>query len=288
VAAVGLATLVLAGCGAESRPEADGAAGSRPAACQDDLGLVPATHREDGQVALPLVFVDGTTAELVYPLELDIACLGVFPYGSGRLQGKSRTAGRGDAVARDFWIRLGELEDILALRNGGKPPALRARYEGADGTDIGLWDLRTETADYLGFQFGRWAVLVYDYVDAAAMTDAERASWAASFSGRETADGFLLLEGKGPLRLARAGEHAGPQLTFAAGEPTRDLTLYPGRCQPHPNQTLVVGGKRVELSGSFADWCLSDSLRIHASGSREFIRTLIHGLAARNVRIAGK
>ena len=50
----------------------------------------------------------------------------------------------------------------------------------------------------LGLRFGRWVVLVYDYEAAGAMTDAERASWAATFSGRETDGGFLLLEGSGP------------------------------------------------------------------------------------------
>jgi hypothetical protein len=118
------------------------------------------------------------------------------------------------------------------------------------------------------------------------MTGAERVSWAASFSGRETEDGFLLLEGSGPLRLARAGESAGPQLTFSEGKPIRDLTLYPSRCRPHRDQTRLIDGKLVQWSGGFADWCLSDSMRIQASGSREFIGALIRELDVRNVTIA--
>jgi hypothetical protein len=249
---------------------------------QAQVDFIPDTRREGDDVVVPLTFPDGTTAELVYPLNLDLAALGVFPYASGRLQGKSPIAGRGDVVGRDFWIRRGDVEELLERRNGGRRPELLAQHEGADGATVGFWDLDADGTRKLGFQFGRWAVLVYDYVGAAAMTDAERASWAASFSGRETADGFLVLEASGPLRLARAGEHAGPQLTFSATDPRRELTLYPGPCRPHRDQQRVVAGKRVEWSGGFADWCLSESMRIHAGGTRRFIGALIGNLAVRS------
>lgn len=250
---------------------------------------MPATYGEGDRVVLPVTFPDRTSAEVVYPPELDIAGLGVFPYGSGTLHGKSPTPGRSDFVARDFWIRYGDLERVLALRNGGGPPVLLAEYEGVGGQPVGLWDLRSDkiAQHHLGFQFGRWAVLVYDYAGGgAAMTDAERATWAASFSGRETGDGFLLLQASGPLRLARASEHAGPELTFSEGKPTRALSLYPGKCRPHQGQDRLVYGKRVQWSKGFADWCLSDSMRIHASGSRDFIGALIRALEVRQIVLA--
>lgn len=118
------------------------------------------------------------------------------------------------------------------------------------------------------------------------MTEAERASWAATFSGRETDEGFLLLEGSGPLRLARAGEHAGPQLTFSSGEPARALLLVPGSCRSHSDQTLRIAGKHVQWNGRFASWCLSDSMNVHAEGSRDFIDALIRGLEVTNVDLA--
>lgn len=264
-----LATLLAAGCGrAEEPSSADG-----------DLGFVPATYRDGERVVLPLTFPDGTSAELVYPPELAIAELGVYPYSSGRL---------GD-VGRDFLIRSGELAQVLSELDGEGLPDRLAQYEGADGQAVGFWDLQAdETAHYLGFQFGRWSVLVYDYAGGeAAMTDAERASWAASFSGRETDDGFLVLEGSGPLRLARAGEHARPELDFSEFDPERGLGLYPGECAPHADQNRLVNGRAVEWQGGFADWCLSDSMRIHASGSREFVGALIRGLEVRHVDLAG-
>lgn len=291
--AVAVALLVLTGCGGQTdEPLARGEenAGTETRATESgdgDLGFAPGTYREGDRVVLPITFPDGTSAELVYPPELEIAELGVSPYTSGTLHGKSPTPGRSDFVARDFVIRYGHLEKVLEVWNEGRPPRLLAQYEGVDAQAVGLWDLGwDDTAHKLGFQFGRWTVLVYDYVAAGAMSDAERASWAASFSGRETADGFLLLEASGPLRLARVGEHAGPELTFSAAEPTRNLILNPGECRPHRDQTLRIDGKLVQWNGGFADWCLSDSMGIHAEGSRDFIGALIRELEVRNVTIA--
>lgn len=245
--------------------------------------FIPATYGEGDRVVLPLIFPDGTAAELVYSANLDVASLGAFPYDSGTLQG-SPVPGRGDLIGRDFVIRYGDLDGLLEVWNEHRPPRLVAQYEGAEGAVVGLWDFDwNDTAHYLGFQFGAWAVLVYDYVGAGAMTDAERASWAASFSGSETDEGFLVLEGSGPLQLAKAGEHAGPHLTFAAGNPTRHLIVFPGTCTPHRDQTTVIAGKLVQWSGGFADWCLSDAMRIHASGPEEFVGSLIRGLEARDV-----
>jgi len=256
-----------------------------------DFHFFPATYRDADRIVLPVTFTDGTHAELVYPSKLDVAGLGGGPYGSGRLKGESLTRGRSDVVGRDFWIFYGEVEDVVLSLNGGKMPRLLAEYQGV-GQTVGLWDFRSDhNADYLAFQFGRWVVLVYDYASdgdlpGAAMTDAERASWSASFSGRETVDGFLRLEGAGPLRLTRAGENAGPQLSFGSVEPQRSLTLYPGPCRPHRDQTRLVYGRLVEWSRGFADWCLSTSMRIHAGGRDRFIGALIRDLQVRNVALA--
>lgn len=298
--------LLLGGCGGETQeatnqpvpvtataeaPRAETSGGGE----SSDFHLTPATYREGDRVVLPVVFTEGTRAELVYAPKLDIAALGVGPYSSGRLQGESPRPGRSDVVGRDFWIFFGNLDDVLVSLNGGKPPLLLGQNEGVNGQTVGFWDLGSDPgADYLGFQFGRWAVLVYDYaadghLPGAAMTDAERASWATSFSGHETSEGFLLLEGAGSLlRLARAGEHAGPQLSFGSVEPSRSLTLYPGRCSPHRDQTRLVHGKLVEWGRGSADWCLSDSMRIQASGRDRFIDGLIRDLAVRNVALANR
>ena len=296
------AVLVVAGCGgsvdtSDRRGATHTAAGEetdpqgRRAGDTRSWRFVPATRAEGDSVVLPVTFTDGTSAELVYPWRRGIAALGVAPYGSATLRGKSPVAGRSDKVGRDLLILHGEVHDYLARSRWPKPPSVIARYKAADGQSVGFWNLPHPEPNYLGFQFGRWAVLVYDYPadeesGGAAMTDAERAAWSASFSGRETADGFLLLNGSGPLRLARAGETAGPQLSFGSVGRPPWFALYPGPCKPHRDQTQLVHGKLVEWTPGFADWCLSDTMRIHARGRGPVIDRLIRGLAVRGVTLA--
>ena len=60
------------------------------AAAEGDSGFVPSTHVEGGSVVMPITFPDGTTAELVYPPELDLSGMRVQPYSSGYGPGFSR------------------------------------------------------------------------------------------------------------------------------------------------------------------------------------------------------
>jgi hypothetical protein len=289
--------LAIAGCGEATETRSPDAprtvarevSGMREAGGGEDARrFVPATYREGDRLVLPLTFTDGTTAELVYPPELGLAELGLVPYGSGELQGNSSNGSRGDGVGRDFLILHGELDEVLAQLNGGGRPSLLGHYRGADGQSVGLWDLPEPEPNELGFQFGRWAVLVYDYPadSEAAMTEVERAAWSASFAGRETADGFLLLHSSGPLRLARAGESAGPQLSFGSvGEPPW-LALYPGDCKPIRDHARIVHGRLVSWSPGFADWCLSELMRVHARGRNASLDAMIEALAIRKVSLA--
>jgi hypothetical protein len=228
---------------------------------------------------LPVEFTDGTHAEVVYARGLGLAELGVVPYSSGTLQGESPTPGRGDAVGRDFQIRYGNVADFTASWQ------LLGSYPGRDGRVVGFWDSGPgESSNHLGFQFGSWAVFVYDFPPefdggAASMTDAERAAWARSFSGRETAAGFLRLEGAGPLRPAEAGEHAGPQLAF--GGLAGPLTLIPGRCRRTDDHDRRMHGRWVSWNRRYASWCVARSMRADARGSRRFMRATIRSLEVR-------
>ena len=242
------AVLVVAGCGgsvdtSDRRGATHTAAGEetdpqgRRAGDTRSWRFVPATRAEGDRVVLPVTFTDGTSAELVYPRRLGIAALGVAPYGSATLRGKSPVAGRSDKVGRDLLILHGEVHDYLARSRWPKPPSVIARYKAADGQSVGFWNLPHPEPNYLGFQFGRWAVLVYDYPadeesGGAAMTDAERAAWSASFSGRETADGSFCSMGPGrfgspgpgrlPVRSSRSGRlggHHGSRSTPAPANP---------------------------------------------------------------------
>jgi hypothetical protein len=270
------AVATLAGCSLAER-------GDSPVRASGSERFVPPRYRQNGHVVMPLTFPDGTTAELLYPPRFRLGRFTIRPYGSGRLPRQHpMPPWIGNTVGRDFFIVNRGARVVLARMRRGRAPKIIAEYEMPGGQRVGLWDVGADV-NYLAFQFGRWAVLVYDYKSAGAMTDDERALWVESFSGREADRGWLVVEGDEPLRLARAGEHAGPELMFHMPGRERGFSLYPGKCRPHRDQTRVVGGKQVQWSRGFADWCLSESMRIHASGTRSFVGALISALEVRGV-----
>jgi hypothetical protein len=249
--------------------------------------FVPPTHAEDDLVVMPVTFPDGTTAELAYPPELDLASEPVRPYSSGYPP---------DA-ARDFWIFYGRVEDVLARLGGA---TLLGEYPDGRGGTVGFWDLRAERAvHYLAFQFGSWAVLVYDYAPGSLqppMTKGARQQWARSLRGHETGSGFLVLEALPPLQLARAGEHAGPELEFGTLDP-RLLLLFPGPCEPYragegafqEDELVEVEGIVMSRSPEFASWCDPGGLmRVHVyqAAGDDYIDRVARGLEIRDVRLA--
>jgi hypothetical protein len=197
--------------------------------------FVPPTHRDGDRVVMPLTFPDGTRVTLAYPPELAIAELGVQPYGSASLE---RDDG---AVGRDFLVLYG-----------------------SDGEE--------HVPNALLLEFGRWTVEIYDYPSApAAMTDAERRTFQASLHGRETADGFLILEATPPLTLAKANEHAGPALEFGKSKRSPWLRLALVQCGPEAESD----------DAGFSSWCLSDSIVAHAYGGRRFRAAAAEGIELR-------
>lgn len=136
--------------------------------------------------------LDDSSVELLVPHTLDIASRGLSVSSVGGLK----------RDARDLWILPASLDQVLlAFRC---PRALDA-YDNRQGEVIGLWRFPADPeTDYLAFPFGQWTVLVYDYrlLTEARMTNLQRASWARSLQGRQTAEGFLVLKAHRPLRLA--------------------------------------------------------------------------------------
>jgi len=108
------------------------------------------------------------------------------------------------------------------------------------------------------------------------MTDAERVSWAENFSGHETKDAYLLLESTGPLRLARAGEHAGPSLELGVSAEGKGIDLKPGTCR-----------QELDRSPGYATWCISPSMRVQVVGPKGLVDTLLAGLEVRDVKLGG-
>ena len=235
--------------------------------------------RRDGEVmVLPLVFPDGTTAELRYPPELDLASLGVWPRTSGAL-GKDAATGRG------LLIVYGNAEGLTA----GTAPV--ACYQGADRSQVELWQTRDlEVRFWLLFRFGAWTVAVWNGNAGRLLGHQDRARWARSLVGRQTEQGWLVLRGRRPLRLG--AEHEGDvQLQLGNLDP-RAVLLWPVQCQPRRrSDTTMIAGHAVDLDvGSqwFASYCLPKApMAVHVSDSDgTFGRAVIRGLQVRNVRHA--
>lgn len=275
--------LVVASCAAPSGggPPPAPSSTAVDAAATGDSGFMPSTYLEDDSVVMPIMFPDGTTAELVYPPELDLSNMRVQPYSSGYAPG----------FARDFLVLDKPVGDVI----GGYGEAeLLADYDDGHGGTVGFWRLPPDGL-YLAFQFGSWTVLVYDYTDEGAqMSDEDRALWATNFHGREAEDGFLLLEAEAPLRLAAAGEHAGPELSFwsRSSDFNPQISLFPGECEPYRegegfDSIEVVHGLAVSReSDDFAAWCDPHaSMTVHVSQGPgdTFIDDVLAGLEIRNV-----
>lgn len=214
-----VALFLVAAC-ARGRPLAS----TSPTPLEEDVSSVdrflPPTYEEDGKIVMPVTFPDGTTAEILYPPDLDLAGTNIHPYTSA-------VAPAG--VSRDFVIDYGQVDEVL--RHWGEVELLD-EYPDGQGGSVGFW--RTPDSDYLAFQFGSWTVLVYDYQEAdARMSKEQRSLWATHLHGREVAGGWLILEADPPLTLARPGEHAGPELQFLIpGKEFKQVLLFAGACTP--------------------------------------------------------
>jgi hypothetical protein len=260
---------------------AEGTVPCRPAVQPEvagELRFTPPTRRAGKVMVLPVVFPDGSTAELRAPPELDLASLGVWPRTSGAI-GKDATTGR------DLLIVYGNPEGLTA----GTTPV--ACYQGADRGQVELWQARDpEVRFWLLFRFGAWTVAVWDGNADRLMGHKDRAVWARSLVGRETGTGWLVLRGRLPLLLG--AEHDGDvQLQLGDLSP-RAVLLWPVQCQPRRGpDSKMIGGHAVDLDVGgqwFADYCLPKApMEVHVSDSDgSFGRAVIQGLQVRNVRHA--
>lgn len=214
--------------------------------------FIPEVSVDQGQAALELTLLDGTTLEIEWPETLDLLSGGVTPYGWARIEG---------GAARDFYIRYGDVVDVIAQFG---PATQVGKYPDNAGGVVSFWRPTADEVDYLGFQFGGWAVLVYDYRTAGEgrMTDESRALWATHFHGSITDEGFLRLSADPPLTLARAGEYPSP-MSMTLWSPTGLVFLIPGPCQP--------GFMSPIDEDDHAFWCdTSGRLSIEVSGPPEY------------------
>lgn len=285
-------SLVLTACGeVESDREARGPT-RRPRASPSAketakyVGFHPESRQENGMVVMPLVFVDGSSAEAVAPDDLGIQGMSVAIYTSGGVGGVDRTI--------DFSFGNGSW-----LMHEGP---LRT-YEGVDGSKVELWKPSPDTpagCPNLVYRFDEWFVGVRTCQDE--LSESERQSWARLLRGEVTDGGFLVLSATGPLVLTQAGGHEGPAIILGMDR-ANWIQLQPGKCEP---QTYVSDGdieimpdgtrvsfNRLEDGNSkidydwFVSWCEDEQMRVQVEYAYEdFAKAAAESFRLRDIVLA--
>lgn len=228
----------------------------------DEGAFYPFVDVVDGRASLDVTFPDGTTAIVSWPQELELAESGVF------LEAAAYTQTAGGPDGRVLVIHRGPFERIAEAYGGG---TLLAEYPGAEGSTVEFWRFPAFEWDYLVYQFGDWVVMAYDYRVLAEerMTEEERSRWASSLTGRETPDGFLVLDAAEPLHIGGPDySNSPPAITLRSPEGGVRLEARP--CEPS-NQADAwcdpSGQIQISTPGAATDFerLVSDTLEVTVS-----------------------
>lgn len=248
------------------------------------VGFYPGSRIEKGYAVMPLVFVDGSSATAVAPVDLGIQDMSAAIYTSGGLGGVDRTM--------DFSRNSSSLMGEGPLES----------YEGVDGTTVEVWEPIDHPAECpsLVFRFGDWFVGVRTCQDE--LTESEKREWARLLSGDVTDGGFLVLSAHAPLRLQETGGHEGPEMILGMDR-ANWIEVEPGRCDPEtvandgdirtmPDGTRVSfsqigGGNNSYDYDWFASWCEDGLMRVQVEYAYEnFAKAAAEGFRLRDVVLA--
>jgi hypothetical protein len=238
-----------------------------------DERWAPPTYREGDHVVMPVTFPDGTTAELVYPPQLGLGELSVYP---------DAFADRGPRECG--WSVSGTRYDPHAGWIGGDAPL--AEHVREDGGIVALWEgtRDNEPYDFLVYRFGSWSVLVpcRERIDEATL-----AIWAENLHGHEASDGLLVLEGTPPLVLHPWRDQNGPTLRLSDEDVIVDLRPLSEQCDPASGW-----GGDTDPGDGVVQWCAQPEggIYVYANGftgeGKDFLEALVDGLEVRHVHAA--
>jgi hypothetical protein len=272
-----VALLLLTGCGrvVESGGGPQAGPTTSPTPSPSYLGenerWAPPTHREGGRTVMPVTFPDGTTAQLVYPPELAIEGLSVYPdtYADGgpRDCGSSVSATRYDPHGEGDWYV------------GDRPLWEHTR---PDRLTVQLWKATPDHGgSFLVYRFGSWTVLV-PCSESAASEDLRL--WAESLHGEVTPEGLLMLESTPPLVVNPWRDHP-PVIRFSDRHVIFELGSDSAQCDPSSR-----GDGDTGVGDGVVQWCIQPQGGIYlyangfSAGGKRFLEALVQHLEIRNVR----
>jgi streptogramin lyase len=232
----------------------------------DASPFVPPTRLEGDVVLMPVTLPDGRTVEIVHPKQLDLASLAV------RAVSFAEPTQAPDCAA----ILYAYHGTDRFLHDEGIP---EATYPSASGEPVELWEppaTVTYPEAWLVFSFGSWKVGVP--VQGLCRDDDVLATWARSVTGRETPDGFLVLDAKPPVRSYEPGDPDAPGLIFE--DDRFQVQVFSTACTPFDDGNVRrIGGKAVHRTEGVAQWCLSqDSILVRIEGEDALIDPLIRDI----------
>ncbi|MFC7647987.1 hypothetical protein ACFQX6_51585 [Streptosporangium lutulentum] len=147
---------------------------------------------------------------------------------------------------------------------------------------VTLWHpMSSAEGETLLFSYDPWYMALRDEKDG--MPFEQRLLWAENLSGTVTKSGYLVLDAKPPVRLARAGEglggeRVGPQLWFGgAREALLVLAPVPG-CDVESIELSVIQQRR-----RFSAEACMDGVYVAISGERGFVQRAIDGIVIKQV-----
>lgn len=243
--------------------------------------FVPPTTSAGAKTQMTIAFTDGTTADVAYEPTLDLANLGVNVYDSGSLGSFKREG-------RQFQIDHGGASFVASQPT----PAPQGLPGAVAGASVPVLPAPSPTqGNYLDFKFGDWHVGVWEGLDNDLMTSSDDQAWAANLVGTPNASGFLVLTGKGPLKLTPYGTAGGPYMSigdiFSTG-----VLLTPGACNlpAGNNVSNNANGIPVRISQNApnhyeGDLCLQNQkMEALIYGSQDFVRGVADSLELTNVK----
>lgn len=235
---------------------------------------------------VPVVFPDGSTAELVYPPRLRLAQLGVQPTVSvGIKQNQS-----GFRHERFLLISKSRFKKLRS----DDPPI--ETYAGASG-NVMVWRAK-DPADFgspvfMQFKIGTWNVIIGDGNAGDFMGRNNRRSWAESLDGYETENGFVVIEPRPPLSFAT---RTGPDLLLSTCFRFVELRLEDCRHLNDPKPAgnparQTVRGVPVHRSKEgrllYANWCTpSRQVSVYLNDDdKKYVDLAVRGLRIRHVDV---
>jgi hypothetical protein len=180
-------------------------------------------------VEFPITLLDGTRLTLTLPRSLADDVHGLIPGGAASWE-------LNPCCARSLEVIYGSVDDLY----GERQPDVE--YEDADGNPVGFYT-EDDDVDYLVFQYGSWVVRAWDGdAEGRRFSEENREMFASLMSGRESSEGFLVLDPADPMSI---GPTDSPNATLTTRTPEEGLVgIFSGRdCGtegPSANPDLVT------------------------------------------------